>query len=170
MATQEKWINRSFIFNKSIDDFNELVLSLNQNAIFIKQITEDLDESLLSKSLNKKWNIKENVGHLIDLEELHEKRLDEFIACVKVLTPADMRNLKTNEAGHNEKSISELTNLFIKGRKQFLNKVKTASKQTLTRKAFHGRLNKDMQLVDMLHFINEHDLHHIQTIKDIIAS
>lgn len=170
MAVKEKWINKTFSFNKTIDDFNYLFLSLNQNAIFIKQLTEDLDEELLSKSLDNKWSIKENVGHLIDLEELHKKRLDEFVANEKELTPADMSNLKTKEARHNNKPISDLANQFLEARKHFLYNVKSTPKEVLTRKAFHARLNKDMQLLDMLYFINEHDLHHIQAIKNIITS
>lgn len=170
MAKQEKWINKTFTFNKTIDDFNTLTLSLHQNAIFIKQVTENMDKKLLDKVLDGKWSIKENIGHLIDLEELHEKRLDEFVADKKLLTPADMSNLKTKKAKHNNKSITELTDKFIESRKQFLHKVKEAPQETLTRKAFHGRLNKDMRLLDMLSFMNEHDLHHIQSIKNIIQT
>ncbi|MBT8194828.1 MAG: DinB family protein, partial [Bacteroidia bacterium] len=57
---------------------------------------------------------------------------------------------------------------FLTCRKEFLVKLKTVPCEALMRKAFHGRLNKDMKLLDMLYFMNEHDLHHIESIKNLI--
>jgi len=168
MATQEKWIEKTFSFNKTMDDFNTLALSLHQNPIYIQQLTAELNNDQLNRSLDSKWSIKEHIGHLSDLEILHSKRLDEFIAGEKLLSPADMSNKRTNEADYNKLSLEDLNTQFLTCRKEFLVKLKTVPSEALMRKAFHGRLNNDMKLLDMLYFMNEHDLHHIESIKNLI--
>jgi hypothetical protein len=48
------------------------------------------------------WSIQENVGHLLDLEELFAWRLDDYDANLPSLRPADMTKRKTHEGLYNK--------------------------------------------------------------------
>jgi hypothetical protein len=55
-----------------------------------------------------KWSIQEQAGHLLDLEELGMKRLDDFEAGRETLVAADMDNRKTHEANHNTDTLANI--------------------------------------------------------------
>ena len=52
---------------------------------------------------------------LYDLDELHEGRLDDYVANLDTLRAADLANKKTYAANHNEASIRELLARFRTG-------------------------------------------------------
>ncbi len=118
--------------------------------------------------IDEAWNIKEHIGHLIDLEQLHLHRLELFANKEKVLSAADMSNRATYAANHSERSIGELLTDFEKVRCRFLEKFDALSDECLAHEAFHPRLEIGMRPVDMLFFVAEHDDHHLASIYEII--
>ncbi len=135
----------------------------------IEEIVQTISEENLSKKIGNGWSIKEHIGHLADLEELHEKRLDQFMANINILMPADMSNKKTYLANHNDKSISELMKHLRQSREHFTSRLEKLDEMDINHKAIHPRLGKEMRLVDMVYFVAEHDDHHITIIREIIS-
>jgi hypothetical protein len=114
------------------------------------------------------WSIKENIGHLNDLEELHSGRIDDFIEGKEKLRSADMTNKRTYQASHNKKSIKTILSEFKNARKLFVNRMNGLDEFVVNRSSVHPRLNQPMRPIDMAKFVLEHDKHHLQTIKEMI--
>lgn len=167
--TRTKWFDKKFQFELSQDNYDVILKKLGENPDRIMQRVSSLSEEVLSKKINNRWSIKENIGHLIDLEELHDGRIDDFIEGKKTLRPADLNNKKTDEANHNNKNISQLLIQLKQVRENFIKRMKSIDEKVLMRSSIHPRLNQPMRPIDMAQFVLEHDEHHIQTIKELIA-
>jgi len=164
----QKWFEKKFDLSLPDSKLNELLERLAATPGEIEEMIKNIPEDVLNKKHGGKWSIKENIGHLIDLEELHSARIDDFIDGKETLRSADLQNKKTNEADHNVKNINELINDFRKVRKDFASRLNSLSKEVLNRQSVHPRLKQAMRPVDMAYFVAEHDDHHINTIKDLI--
>ena len=165
---RQKWFDKRFTFKHSQDEYDNILSQLLSNPDKISKIVSSLSEEKSSKKVDGKWSIKENVGHLIDLEELHDGRIDDFLAGKEKLRPADLNNKKTDEANHNSKNISELLERLKIVREKFVKRLKALDKKVLTNTSIHPRLNQLMRPIEMAQFVLEHDEHHIETIKEII--
>jgi uncharacterized damage-inducible protein DinB len=111
------------------------------------------------------WSIQENIGHLLDLEELWERRLDDFDAGATVLHPADLENRKTHEADHNSRELADLLRDFRVARTRIASRLEAMSSSDLMRVGLHPRLQQPMSVVDLAFFVAEHDDHHLGTIN-----
>lgn len=132
-------------------------------------MTKGLSDEQLSFQPGGKWSIKEHIGHLSDLEELHEGRIDDFIARKEVLRAADMTNAKTYEANHNAKEFSGLINEFKEKRDHYVSYIAQLNEETQTFKSMHPRLQTMVRPVDIAYFTAEHDDHHLADIRLIIS-
>jgi len=166
---RQKWIDKKFTFSLSQSDYDKILNQLLENPEKLSKLVSTLPSYKLTKNIDGKWSIQENIGHLIDLEELHDGRIDDFIAGKEVLRPADMNNKQTDEANHNDKNIIELLSKLKIVRKNFVKRLKTLDTEVLSRSSIHPRLKQQMKPIDMAQFVLEHDKHHIQTIKELIS-
>jgi len=165
---RQKWFDKKFQFELSQDDYELILSKLNGNPQKISKFVSSLPVAVLTKKIDNGWSIQENVGHLIDLEELHSGRIDDFIAGKENLRPADLNNRKTDIANHNKKNIGELLKKLKSVRDDFINRMKNLDAEILKRSSIHPRLNQSMRPIDMAQFVLEHDEHHIETIKELI--
>lgn len=168
MEKRQKWFDKKFQFELLQEKYDIVLNQLIETPEKISLLISSLPEDILSKRVNDKWSIKENVGHLIDLEELHDARIDDFIDGKQMLRSADLKNKKTEKADHNSKKLEELLEQFKKVRENFVERLKVLDKKVLANSSIHPRLNQTMRPIDMAKFVLEHDEHHIQTIKDLI--
>ena len=166
---RQKWIDKKFTFNLSQSSYDKILNQLLENPEKLSNLVSALPSYKLIKKVDGKWSIQENIGNLIDLEELHDGRIDDFIAGKEVLRPADMNNKQTDEANHNDKNINELLSKLKIVRKNFVKRLQTLDAQVLSRSSIHPRLKQQMKPIDMAQFVLEHDEHHIQTVKEIIS-
>ncbi len=107
-----KWVDRKFNLGIPEGWLPNVIARLSGITIRLKDLTSKLSEESLSLQLNEHWSIKEHIGHLIDLEDLHIGRVTDFVNRKQTLRAADMSNKQTYSANHNEKSISQLINEF----------------------------------------------------------
>jgi hypothetical protein len=168
--TRVKWFDRKFEFNLPDEKLNNVLEKISKSPEIIKVLVQNVPEEKLNRKLNGKWSIKENIGHLADLEELHSGRIDDFIEGKKVLRPADLKNTKTEQANHNSKSLNQIISEFESVREDFLKRIQSLDNEILERQSLHPRLNQQMRPVDMCYFIAEHDDNHIEIIKELIAN
>ena len=85
-----------------------------------------------------------------------------------MLSPADLTNKKTAEAGHNEKTLEQLLQQFTLERQKLLETAYGFDTELLSRTSVHPRLNQPMRLIDSLYFVAEHDDHHIAAISNLL--
>ena len=81
---------------------------------------------------------------------------------------ADLSNRKTNEAGHNNSTIDELTSGFENQRKALVNKLKGLNEENLNEISLHPRLKTPMRIIDLCYFVAEHDDHHLAQINILL--
>jgi len=162
------WIERKFEFNFPIGLFPVIVERMRGTLPRIKSIIENKTNEELQQQVQGKWSVKEQIGHLCDLEELWYGRIKDFLSGKEILRAADMSNVKTKAAGHNAKTIEELIRQFSTARNKLIEKVENIDETTAGITALHPRLQKAMRLVDSLFFVAEHDDHHIAKIRALI--
>lgn len=115
---QEKWFDRNFNFENNQNVFSSILERLSGTPIRLEEKVKDVSENILTFSLDNAWTIKQNIGHLIDLEPLWQRRLDGIINNQTELRPADLQNSKTDLANHNTTSLQELLSEFREIRTQ----------------------------------------------------
>ena len=163
-----KWVEKKFEFSLPQDEYSSILSKLKETPDKIDELVFSLSPEILKRRSNDKWSIQEHIGHLIDLEELHDGRIDDFIKSAEKLRPADMTNRKTHEANHNDKTLFELLQELRTTREKFINRLEGLDDEVLSHISIHPRLNQPMRPVDMAQFVAEHDDHHINSIIELI--
>jgi len=166
--SRQKWFDKKFQFELSHNEYELILSRLNENPELISNLVSLLPVAILTKKVDNGWSIQENVGHFIDLEELHTGRIDDFTAGKETLRPADLNNKKTDEANHNNENINDLLKKLKSAREDFVSKMKNLDAKILKRSSIHPRLNQPMRPIDMAQFVLEHDERHIETIKELM--
>lgn len=167
MVVKSVWFEREFNFDFPVTVFPSIIERLRGTPARLEEMISSLSPHMLTTQIDNGWSIQENVGHLLDLESLHEGRLDDFLAYEKVLRSADLQNRKTKEANHNGSQIKSLLNSFRSARLNFVKRLEELDDNTISRTAIHPRLNKPMRVIDMALFTAEHDDHHLATITGL---
>jgi uncharacterized damage-inducible protein DinB len=162
-----KWLERKFKFDLPQEDFNSILIRLLETPDKVEQLVLSISPDLLIKKTNSGWSIQEHIGHLVDLEELHEGRITDFKEGNVVLRAADMKNIKTEESNHNMKDIKELLTQMRELRTKFVYRLKELDDKVLAHVVLHPRLNQPMRPVDMAYFVAEHDEHHINSMIEL---
>jgi uncharacterized damage-inducible protein DinB len=170
MIEQTPWFERKFDFNFPVGLFPVIVERLRGTAPHIEQIVNRTPDGQLSRNMNGAWSIKEQVGHLYDLEELWRGRIEDFLAGEKTLRAADLSNTKTREANHNQKTVRQLLIMFSDARNALIQKVEDVDEATACLTSIHPRLQTPMRLIDSLFFVAEHDDHHVTKIRALLAN
>lgn len=170
MITQTPWIERKFEFNFPVGLFPVIIERLRGTLLQLESTLKNLPDEKLSLKKDGKWSVKEIVGHLYDLEELWNGRIDDFLDHKETLRAADMSNAKTSSANHNSKSIDELLDQFKIARNNLIDRVKDLHEKTASITALHPRLLTPMRLVDSLFFVAEHDDHELTKIRLLIQA
>ena len=159
-----KWVERNFQFDFPIEVFPCILERLRGTPSRVEEMIRSYAPGILTIRVGNSWSIQEQVGHLLDLDDLHEARLEDYVLNAKVLRLADMTNKKTSEGNHNAKLIDELLGSFRQARGRFVRRLEEMDDELLARIALHPRLQKPMRMVDMAFFVAEHDDHHLASI------
>lgn len=158
---QIRWTDRNFTFDFPVTMFPVYIARLRSSYPSIRYLVSELAPKQLVKPIRGGWSVKQHIGHLTDLEELHSGRLDDYRRHLDVLRPADMQNRKTETADHNAADIEALLSDFARERTQFIDKLLSFDSEDLESSAQHPRLQMPMRIVDLACFVAEHDAHHI---------
>ncbi|HKP52530.1 MAG TPA: DinB family protein [Chloroflexia bacterium] len=164
------WVDKTFEFGLSLEELSPLLERLRAVPSVIERLVAGAPAEHLAQRVDGAWSIQEHVGHLTDLEELHEGRLVDFEGGLEVLRAADMTNRKTEEAHHNDANLDDLLASFRAVRTQFLSHLESMGEAAMTRSALHPRLQKQMRPVDLAYFVAEHDDHHVAAIARLCSS
>ena len=159
------WVNRKFQFDIPPGWLFNILERLRGTGSRIKELTAGIPDAKAGLRNGPAWSIKEHIGHLTDLEELHSGRINDFVFRKTVLRAADMQNKKTEEAKHNEKPLVILISEFINARNSFLEHFEKLDDDALNFQSMHPRLQILMRPVDMAFFTAEHDDHHLATMR-----
>ena len=164
---QVKWFDRNFKFDTSQNTFPAILERLSGTAARLEEKFKSIPPAILSERIGDSWSIKENLGHLSDLEPLWQGRLEDIQNAVTELRPTDLQNIATTQANHNAKTIDELLLRFRKLRQQTVHSLEGIDEETVFKSALHPRLKTPMRTIDLFLFVAEHDDHHLARITEL---
>ena len=162
-----KWFEREFDFSLPVGVFPCVVERLRGTPARLEERLRALPPQVLTARRGDAWTIQEHAGHLVDLDELHEGRLEDYARRLEQLRTADLSNRKTYEAGHNDAVLENLLASFRAARARFVSRLEALSDEEVAASAIHPRLGKQMRVIDMALFVAEHDDHHLATITEL---
>jgi hypothetical protein len=165
MFKQLNWVERKFDFNFPVEILPVIIERFRGVPARLEELTKNLSEEILIFKPEGKWSIKEHAGHLIDLEELGERRLDDYLDGKEILSPADMSNKKTYETDYNQKDIKEILKEFRNAREHIVSRLENLTKEQASLTSIHPRLNQKMRIIDWVYFMSEHDDHHLTSMR-----
>ena len=163
-----KWFERSFDFGDQQNIFPSIIERLKGTPARLDEKFRSIPIHLLEVKFDNTWSIKENLGHLTDLEPLWQGRLEDIINGETEMRPTDLANRKTDEANHNLKSLEELLSAFRLIRAQTVIRLEELDEETIFKSALHPRLKTPMRTMDLFLFVAEHDDHHLARITELV--
>ena len=164
------WVGRTFSFGLPAGAFPMVVERLRGTPARAAELVSGLPEALLAQRYEGGWSVKEHVGHLADLDELDQRRLDEFLGGAPVLSPADMENRKTEDAEHWKRPIWIVLDQLREERAALVDRLDALRPEQIERTAQHPRLQMTLRLIDWAQFVAEHDDHHLAHARWVLAS
>ena len=163
-----RWVEREFDFHLPVGVLPCVVERLRGTPARLEELTRGLAPEVLTARRGPAWSIQEHAGHLLDLDELHEGRLEDYARRLSTLRAADMKNRKTEEAGHNDARLADLLAAFRAARLRFVRRLEALTEAEASASALHPRLRKQMRVIDLAYFVAEHDDHHLASVTEIL--
>jgi hypothetical protein len=160
------WFEREFNFNLPAGMLPFYLERLDGTAGRLQQKVKGVSEEILSTQLDGKWSIKQNIGHLAEVDEIANRRIDEMKDGIPFLSPAVFEP----RINYNSRTVGEVLDYFRECRRKNLSKYKTLNDRDLAKSSFHPRLKVPMTPVDLAWFDAEHDDHHCVRINEILVT
>lgn len=113
------------------------------------------------------WSILENIGHLILLDDVWARRLDDYLAGAAELSAADLTNAATNAADFNARLPEAVLAELRQVRGDFVERLEALEPDVFERTAVHPRLQLPMRLTDALYFSTCHDDYHLARVTEL---
>jgi uncharacterized damage-inducible protein DinB len=167
MSQVPEWFQRTFEFSFPVELYPNLAARLRGTPARLEEIERLRSRETLVRKGNQKWSAQEHAGHLLDLESLWLKRVEDFVLGGTDLTAADLTNRKTHEANHNSRALAEILAEFRSSRLALMTRLEGIDARMHASTMLHPRLKKPMRLVDHLYFVAEHDDHHLARIWEL---
>ena len=157
------WFERNLKFGYPKEMLPYFLERLEGSMVRIEAKVKGVDDKTLSVKLNDKWSIKQNIGHLAEVDAIANKRMDEMVNGISPLSPAVFE-----PQDYNPWPIEKVLDLFKTNRLKNLKKYQSLSESDLMKSSLHPRLKVQMTPVDLAWFDAEHDDHHFVTINKIL--
>jgi uncharacterized damage-inducible protein DinB len=168
MSTVARWYDRQFEFTFPAEQYPNLCVRLRGTPARVEELVRSSARDVLTRKHEEKWSAQEHVGHLLDLEPLWLKRVEDFVVGGSELSVADLSNRKTHDANYNARPLENILADFRSARMQLVRRAEGLEPALFARVLVHPRLQKPMRLVDHLYFVAEHDDHHLARIWELI--
>ena len=165
---QTKWFDRTFNFDFTQNIFPSIIERLAGTPVRLEERLKFISAGILTVRIDGSWTIKENIGHLTDLEPLWQGRLEDIKNGEIEMRPTDLANRKTDEANHNAQPIGGLLNDFRKIREHTIALIEDLDENIILKSALHPRLKTPMRTMDLFLFVAEHDDHHLARITELV--
>lgn len=164
---QVKWFDRNFDFAFTQNIFPFILERLIGTPARLEEKFGLIRPELLERRVGDTWSIKENLGHLSDIEPLWQQRLEDIITNKVELRPTDLLNTKTTTANHNALDVEELLLRFRQIRGETIRLLEGIDEVTIFKSALHPRLKTPMRTIDLFLFVADHDDHHLACITEL---
>ena len=162
---QLPWFERNLKFGLPAVMLPYYLERLNGTFVRIQDKIKDIPDAVLSNRLDNKWSVKQNIGHLAEVDKIANKRIDEMIAGQELLSPAVFE-----PQDYNPWPVERVLEFFHQTRSENIRKYRSLSESDLKKSSVHPRLKVPMTPVDLAWFDAEHDDHHMVRMHLIIQT
>ena len=162
---QLPWFERNLKFGLPAIMLPYYLERLNGTYVRIQFKVKGVTNDILSNRLDNKWSVKQNIGHLAEVDLINNRRIDEMLAGKEMLSPAVFE-----PKDYNPWPIEQLLELLFKNRSNNIKKYESLSESDLKKSSIHPRLKVPMTPVDLAWFDAEHDDHHMVRMNEIISA
>ena len=166
--TQQKWFERKFEFNSSQNIFPSILERLSGTPARLEEKFKFIPPPITETRVDDTWSIKENLGHLTDLESLWQGRVEDILLGREEMRPTDLLNTRTSEANHNSTLIEKLLIDFRAARSNTIEMIQDFDTDMIFKSSLHPRLKTPMRTMDLFLFVAEHDDHHLSRITELV--
>jgi hypothetical protein len=163
------WTTRTFTFDLPISAFPAVLERLRGTAARAADMVTGVDDAVLSRRIDGKWSVKDNLGHLADLHSLDVRRVREFLDGAAVLSPADPKNEATEAGQHSRTPIGVVLDRLRVSRADLVRQLEALGENDVARTSVHPRLRQPLRLLDWAQFVAEHDDHHLARARQILS-
>jgi hypothetical protein len=160
-----EWFERKFTFGLPAGMLPFYIERLQGTASRIEGKIKGIKEENLSFKLDNKWSIKQNIGHLAEVDEIANRRIGEMLKGISPMSPAVFEP----RGDYNQQSLNEVLGYFRKNRDENIKLYSELTDADLGKSSLHPRLKVQMTPVDLAWFDAEHDDHHLVRIGEIIS-
>jgi hypothetical protein len=160
------WFERKLTFGATKDMLPYFLERMGGTLVRIAEKVKYVPEVTLSTRFNDKWSIKQNIGHLAEVDEINNRRIGEMIAGISPMSPAVFEP----KGDYNAMSIAAVLDYFNKTRKENMARYSQLNDEELGKASLHPRLKVMMTPVDLAWFDAEHDDHHLVKINFILKN
>lgn len=164
MIAVKPWLERDFALDAPKWMYPQLVERVRGGPARVEDTVRGLSQATLIHRSGDAWSIQEEVGHLLELEPLWAKRLEQLIAGESLLEAWPGSNVATWKAEYNRRSLEDVLQAFRRSREETVSRFESVGEEIIERSAFHPRVRKQMRTVDLAGYICEHDDHHLARI------
>ncbi len=164
---QVRWFDRKFNFNNDQNIFPSIIERLGGTPVRLYSKIDYMPEEILADQLDGRWSVKQNIGHLIDLEPLWMGRLKDVLEGTEMMRSADLENKKTHSANHNDRDVDDLLKEFDRVRSQMVSDLVELDESQIFKYALHPRLKSPMRIIDLFQFVAEHDDQHLAQMTEM---
>jgi uncharacterized damage-inducible protein DinB len=163
------WPERRFEFGKPMWMLADFVERLRGLVPRVNALLDGVGGDVLHRQHEGTWSIAQNVGHLADVEDLWQERLDDLRQGRGVYAPADPRRFQAAAERHRTRSLPQIVGELAQRRRDLVEALATAPQDLQRASAFHERLQCRMRLVDCAQFYAEHDDHHLVRVRRLLV-
>ena len=165
MSELVPWFERNLEFGKPKEMLPFYLERLEGTIARIEAKVKDVENAILSEKPQGKWSVKQQIGHLAEVDEVANKRLDEMVAGISPMSPAVFE-----PQDYNPWPVERVVSFFKETRLKNLQKYHSIAENDLLKSSIHPRLNVPMTPVDLAWFDAEHDDHHLAKISEILRN
>jgi len=158
------WFERKFTFGLVAAMMPYQLERLEGTIYRIEQKVMNRSDEQLTFRMENKWSVKENIGHLCEVDEISGRRVGEILTRQAIMSRADIQN----SGNYNDTDIRMLIERFASGRRANIARMAGLSDDELAMTTLHPRLQVPMSVVDLAWFDAEHDDHHLVRINIIL--
>ena len=161
------WPQRKFAFVHPPWMLGDLVERLRGLLPRLTSLLEGVDAEAAYRQLDGRWSIAQNAGHLADVEDLWQERLEDLRQGRTVYRRADPARFRAAAERHQGRPLPAILAELDGKRSLLVEALSTASPALQAASAFHERLQTPMRLVDCAQFYAEHDDNHLLRIRTL---